>query len=344
MKRIRKLRWGILGAARIARSYTAAIRESCNGELASVAARDPARAQSFAAEHGIPRAAASYEALLEDPRIDAVYIALPNALHAEWSTRALQAGKHVLCEKPLATSAREAEQMREAADASGRVLAEAIMYRLHPVNIEAIRLLRSGTIGELVAADAVFHAPVGADDPIRFSAPLGGGALLDLGVYCVSLLRWASGEEPALVHGARNMHPGGVDSASAGVMHFPSGALGTFACAYGTPFACRYELVGTKGRIVCDGGPLCAWPGGTFTIQHYPDRGDPVVRQIPPADHYRLTAEAFADAAGDVTPMPWNLDESIANLRVLDCLRDRQSRFPQSRPWRARQSPRLRLR
>lgn len=315
------IRWGFLGAARIAKSYTAAIRASRNGELAAIAARDPVRARAFAEEEGIPRVVDSYEDLIADSGVDAVYIALPNALHAEWAIRALRAGKHVLCEKPLATCAEDARRMRDAASEAGRLLAEGIMYRLHPVNETAIGMLRSGRIGSLVAANATFFAPVGEDDPIRFSAELGGGALLDLGFYCVNLLRWAAGCEPVEVHGVQENHPAGVDFWTAGAMRFPSGALGTLTCAYGTPFACRYELVGRTGRIVCDGGPLCAWPGGEFSVEFYPESGEPEVRKIPPANHYQLMAEAFADAALGLAPLPWDLAESIANLGTLDRLR-----------------------
>ncbi len=250
-----KLRWGLLGAARIAKSYTAAIRSSRNGTLTSVAARDPERARGFAKEEGIPQVAASYDELLADPGIDAIYIALPNALHSEWAIRALHAGKHVLCEKPLATSAADAMRMQAASLETGRILAEAAMYRFHPVNTTATDLLRSGRIGDLVSVNATFFAPVGEDDPIRFSPALGGGALLDLGFYCVNLLRWAAGCEPIEIHGVHHNHPGGVDFWSAGAMKFPTGALGTFSCAYGTPFACRYEFLGRGGRIVSDGGP-----------------------------------------------------------------------------------------
>lgn len=316
-----RLRWGFLGAARIAKSYAPAMQASRNGKVCAVAARDADRARRFADEMGIPRALGDYQALLDDPEIDAIYLALPNALHAEWAIRALRSGKHVLCEKPLATSTADAQAMRSASLETGRLLAEAAMYRLHPVNITALELLHSGRIGDLVSADATFFAPVDESDPIRFSPALGGGALLDLGFYCVNLLRWAAGAEPVEARGARTLHPGGVDLWSGGVLRFPSGAVGTFACAYGRPFSCRYELVGRSGRIVCDGGPLCAWPSGEFSVQLFPASGEPEVIKTPPTDHYRLTAAAFADSVLNGANMPWELDESVANLQVLDALR-----------------------
>lgn len=315
------IQWGILGAARIAASYAKAIPQSRNSTVLAVASRDRDKAQVFAEDHGIPRVHGNYEALLADPQLDAVYIALPNALHAEWTLKALAAGKHVLCEKPLAMSAEEGESMRRAAESAGLHLAEGLMYRRHPLNVTALNLLHSGRIGDLVAANATFFAPVGEDDPIRFSVALGGGALLDLGLYCVSLLRWAAGGEPDRIHAVAKRHPQGVDFWSAGALGFPSGAIGTFTCAYGTPFACRYELVGRKGRIVCDGGPLCAWPGGEFAIQIFPESGDPETIEVPPADHYQLMAEEFADVVLGRCGLRWGLDESLANLRVLDALR-----------------------
>lgn len=170
-----------------------------------------------------------------------------------------------------------------------------------------------------MSGDASFFAPVEATDPIRFSRELGGGAMLDLGFYCVSVLRWAAGEEPVCARGCRTLHAGGVDSSAAGILDFPSGFLGTLACGYGATFACRYEFIGTDGRLVCDGGPLCAWPAGTFGISVF--EGDTSLEEtIPPADHYRITAEEFADAVMGRGLLRWGLDESVANLRVLDML------------------------
>ncbi len=315
-----RLRWGFLGAARIAAAYATAIRDSCNGLLGSVAARDPARAAAFARENGFARSHETYAALIEAPEIDAIYIALPNALHVPWALRAIEAGKHVLCEKPLGTNAEDVRLVQERAAASSLSVAEGIMYRRHPLNIRAMEILHSGRIGRLVSGHAAFFAPVGGDDPIRFSKELGGGALLDLGFYCASVLRWAAGEEPDAVHGSHTLHPGGVDTASAGLLQFPSGFLGTFACSYGTPFSCRYEFNGTAGRLVCDGGPLCAWPSGCFRIEVFDQDGTCALEEILPADHYRLMAEEFAAAALGNGDLRWGLDESLANQRVLDQL------------------------
>lgn len=317
----RRLRWGILGAGRIAGTYATAIGASENGEVVAVGSRDRAKAAAFARQHGIATAHGSYGDLLADPGVDAVYVALPNGLHAEWSIRAAAAGKHVLCEKPLAANAAEGAAMKEAFAGRGLLLAEALMYRRHPVNRMAVGLLHEGRIGPLVAMNATFYCGAGGDDAARLSAALAGGALRDIGSYCVSLLRWAARAEPAaaVARGVENV-PGGVDVQMAGVLHFPGGVLGAFGCGYELPFVCRYELIGRDGRIVADGGPLCAWPTGEFTINVWTgDRREDIA--VPPANHYQLMAEEFAAAVLDGRPPAWPIDDALANLAVLDQLR-----------------------
>lgn len=314
------LRWGFLGAARIADRYAVAIPGSNAGRVLSVASRDPARAQAFAAKHGIPRTHESYDALLADPEIDVVYIGLPNSHHAPWSIRALEAGKHVLCEKPLAADAVEARGMQAAAWRTGRVLMEALMYKLHPVNRRTIELLCGGAIGDLLSGHASFYADVPASDPIRLSRELAGGALRDLGSYAVSFLRWAAGKEPlAVAAQAQLVCEGGVDLQSQGLLTFPGGVLGSIGCGFASPFVCSYELIGTKGRLVADNGPLCAWPGGEFSVRHMDLDGKTTDHAVPPADSYSLMAEEFARAVA--SGGTGDIQDAVANLNVLDSLR-----------------------
>lgn len=319
------LRWGFLGAARIATSYAKAITGSGAGSVLAVASRDLVRARTFAGQHGIARPYGDYHALLADPEIDAIYLALPNALHAPWSIRALEAGKHVLCEKPLAANAAEARAMATAAGRAGRVLMEALMFRRHPVNLKTIELLRTGRIGQLVSMQALFHAPVGPDDPIRFSLELAGGSLRDLGSYALSFLRWAADSEPESVTAqAQAVEPGGVDLHAQAILRFPGGVLGSLACGYATPFACRYELIGTTGRLVSESGPLCAWPGGEFQVTLHDAQGETPFA-VAPADAYRLMAEEFARVVQDREAPAWPLADAEANLAALDGLRSSAS-------------------
>ena len=227
-----KVRWGVLSTARIAtEKVIPGIRRSATGEVVAIASRDVGRARAAADELGIPRSHGSYEALLADPAVDAVYVPLPNHLHAEWSIRALEAGKHVLCEKPLALSAADAGRMADAATASGRLLMEAFMYRHHPSWIAVQELVAGGRIGRLQAVDSWFSYFL--DDPanIRNVLEYGGGALYDIGCYSVSLSRLLFGAEPDEVSAAIVRDPvSGVDILTTGHMTFPGG-LASFTCA-----------------------------------------------------------------------------------------------------------------
>ena len=315
----RKLRLGILGAARIAEAYIKAVTDSRNVVVQAVASRSLEKAAAYATKHGIPKAHGSYEALLADPEVDAIYVALPNGLHAEWSIRSAEAGKHVLCEKPLAANAAEGRAMEEAFSKRGLQLSEALMYRRHPLNQKAMALLREGRMGDLVAVHASFFAPVSESDMARHSLELAGGALRDLGSYCVSLARWAAGAEPGQVSAHAVRSPGGADVRTGGSLLFPGGVMATFGCGFGTAFSCMYEFVGTKGRLLADRGSLCAWPGGEFKIQLWSgDNFEEIA--IPPANHYQLMAEEFADAVLQGKPLLFPVSDSIANLEVLDRL------------------------
>lgn len=315
-----KLRWGVLGTAGIAASaYVPAIRASRNGTLHAVASRSLEKASLFAQTHGFARAHGSYEELLADPEVDAVYIPLPNALHAPWAIKAAAAGKPTLVEKPLAGSTREAEAMAAAFKASTLPLCEALMYRLHPLTLEVERRLRAGDIGPLRAVRSSFFADVPDGANIRYQSDLAGGALRDLGCYCVSVIRLMAGQEPDTVEAVADFSASGVDLRLAGILRFPNGIVGDFSCGFGTPFNCSYDLIGEHGRMLVDHGAMVAWPGEAFRIQLWNREGHQVIT-IPAANHYQSMVESFGDCVIKGTPPPVPLEESLNNLRALDRL------------------------
>ena len=246
---MRALRVGILGAARIARLFTDSVRPSKKVVIAALASRDVGRARSFASELAIPRVHATYDALLADPEIDAVYNPLPNNLHAEWSIRAVDAGKHVLCEKPLALSAHEAEAMFAAARSNGVYLVEGYPYRAQPQTIKLRGLLASGAIGRLQLVQTAFGFPMSDLANIRYNRELGGGALMDAGSYPVSLVRMIAGERPLRAMAIAQWAPTGVDRTLAGVLEFPSGLLAQITCSFATARHRHAVIIGDAGMI-----------------------------------------------------------------------------------------------
>jgi predicted dehydrogenase len=244
-----RLRIGILGAARIARLFTDSVRPSKKVAIAALASRDVGRARSFASELGIPRVHATYDALLADPAIDAIYNPLPNNLHAEWSIRATDAGKHVLCEKPLALSAREAEAMFAAARSNGVYLVEGYPYRAQPQTIKLRELLASGAIGKLQLVQASFGFPMSDLTNIRYSRELGGGALMDAGSYPVSVVRMIVGERPLRASAMAQWAPTGVDRTLAGLIEFRGGLLAQISCSFAAARHRHAVIIGEAGMI-----------------------------------------------------------------------------------------------
>lgn len=327
MKRDR-IRWGFLSTAAIGREAMGpAIRQSRNGVLQAVGSRDLVKAEAMAAQLGFARAHGSYEAVLADPEVDAVYIPLPNAMHAEWAMRAADAGKAVLCEKPLAVSAAEAGRMAAHCRERGVLLVESFMFRHHPLTRKAVALVREGRIGRMLAVRSSFFGVEGkpADD-IRFSKALGGGALADLGCYCVAVMRLLVGEEPVEVTAVADYLSSGVDGRLSGVMKFPGGVVGEFGCGLEAPFSCTYEVVGTGGRLLVDHGGMVVWPGGEFVIKLWTKSGYEELK-IAPANHYQLIAEAFAEALLEGRAPEFSAEDAVANLVVMDRLRDQAARW-----------------
>jgi predicted dehydrogenase len=264
------LRWGILGPGRIAPRLVRGIGRSGRSELVAVAGRDAGRAEAFAARHAIPRSFGSYEALLADPDVDVVYVSLPNHLHAEWTVRALEAGKHVLCEKPLALTVAEVDRISAAADGAGRIAVEAFMYLHHPQILRALELAASGALGRLEVVSGTFSFLLSqADDP-RLDPSMGGGSLWDVGCYPVSLARRIAGEEPDAVAAFARFDEHGVDRTFIGQLHFPSGLLAQFDSGFAAADRERVEIVGDEGRLVLD-SPFLPEPDGpppSVTLWH----------------------------------------------------------------------------
>ncbi len=246
--RLAPIRLGVLSTARINELVLPAAQASEDIELTAVASRQLARAQEFATEHGIPRAYGSYEELLADADLDAIYIPLPNHLHAEWSERGLRAGKHVLCEKPLARSRAEAEHAFDVAAESGRILAEGFMYLHHPQTLRIRSLVGSGAIGALRLIRAAQSFTVTAADDVRLSGEMEGGALMDVGCYCVHLARFLAGE-PIRVYGEQRVNDDGVDLTFSGVMRFDADVIAQFDAGLDVPRRDLLELVGAEGTI-----------------------------------------------------------------------------------------------
>ena len=243
------LRIGILSTANIARQFIAGVRPSSTVTVAAVASRDAAKAASFAGETGAPRHYGSYESLLADPDIDAVYNPLPNSLHAEWSIRALEAGKHVLCEKPIAATAAEARTMFAAARRCGLHLVEAYPYRAQPQTLKLKELVESGALGRLQLIQSSMGFTMVSETNIRSSPLLGGGALMDVGVYPVSLARMLSKERPSRVSAVAHWTDSGVDRTLAATIEFPSGLMAQIAGSFATSAFRQALIVGTEGVL-----------------------------------------------------------------------------------------------
>ncbi len=317
------LRWGILSTANIAvRKVIPGMQASPRSEVVAIASREAGRAEAAARALAIPRAHGSYEALLADPDIDAVYIPLPNHLHAEWAIAAARAGKHVLCEKPLAMTAAEAQQIVDAGRDAGIVLMEAFMYRQHPSWVAVRELVASGRIGRLVAVDSWFSYHLQDPTNIRNIREVGGGALYDIGCYSVNLSRMLFGDEPQAVAATIVRDPGsGVDILTSAILTFAAGTA-TFTSATQVEPDQRVSIYGTAGRIEVE-IPFNIppdRPSRVFVIAG----GDPPVApaiealEFAPADPYAVQADRFAEAVLDGAPLPLSGEDSVANMRVIE--------------------------
>jgi xylose dehydrogenase (NAD/NADP) len=307
--------WGIISTADINRKVIPGTKASPKVDLVAVASRDQARAEEYAREWGIERAYGSYEALLADPDIEAVYISLPNAMHCEWSIKAVEAGKHVLCEKPLTRQPDEAEAAFDAADRAGRFLMEAFMYRHNPQTKRLRALIDEGAIGDVRLVRSTFSYSLYDADNIRLRTDVEGGALMDVGCYCVSGSRLAAGTEPLSVYGQAWYGPSGTDWVFTGSMRFPRDVLAIFDCGTALPERDELEVIGSEGSLFLDDPFHCIVP----VIEHR--RFGEVERiEIERADSYRLQLENFSDAIrGKGEPLLGRTD-ALGQARALDAL------------------------
>ena len=316
------IRIGILGAARIApAALIEPAAEIPEVAVVAVAARDPGRARAFAAEHGIPHAAENYAALIARHDVDLVYVALTPVGHAEWSIRALEAGKHVLCEKPLAMNAREAETMVAAAERTGRHMIEAFHYRFHPLFGRVLEIVRGGQLGAVRAIDAVFDARV-ADRPdqIRFDPVLGGGAGMDLGCYPIHWARTLAGEEPEVVWAEAAEGPPGIDMAMSADLNFPNDIAARIGCAMAHDRPERHfsHLIvqGDRGRLTVQ-NPLSPHTGHRLTVESDGNRRSESVDGGTTYAHQ--LAHVIDVLASRTAPVTGSAD-AIANMAVIDAI------------------------
>jgi predicted dehydrogenase len=325
------VRWGVLGCADIAlRRLIPAMQRASGCEVLAIASRDAERAAEAARVLQIPRVYGSYAELLADADVDAVYIPLPNSLHAEWTVRATDAGKHILVEKPMALSVAECERMVAAADAADVYLMEAFMYRFHPQHAYVREMVASGAIGEVRVVRSTFCARMQRPPTdIRYSRALGGGALLDLGVYAIDATRWLLGGEPVTIGGeviydvnagVDDVH--GVDMSAAGVLTFDGGVLASVTCSFQAAGGASYELIGTDGKLTVHQA-FSQPPGRPARVTVESVGAEPLVKEISPEpDQYQVMVGAFAAAIRDGTPPPFAPDSGIGNIRVIQALQN----------------------
>ncbi|HEX9036571.1 MAG TPA: Gfo/Idh/MocA family oxidoreductase [Ktedonobacterales bacterium] len=311
--------WGVLGAGYIARAaMVPALLSLENARLMAVASQDPARGAALAAAHGIPRVYGDYQALLDAPDIQCVYIALANHQHREWVERAAAAGKHILCEKPLGRDTAEAAAMRATCEAAGVGLMEALMYRFHPRIARALEILQSGAIGEPLEVEAAFNFTITDLANYRLDPALGGGALLDVGGYSISAARFFLGEQPLSVRATGRYAPSGADLAISALLDHASGRTARITAAFDTAEYQRVTVIGSSGALELP-----------YTFTAWKDDDAPILLRhgkrvttdsTYTADPYALMADAFGRAVTAGAPVPYSMDEAMTTARTLDAL------------------------
>jgi xylose dehydrogenase (NAD/NADP) len=319
--------WGVISGAQIGLSTVIpAIQASENGRVVAIGTRHPDAVRERAAKLGVTRVYDSYEAVLDDPEVTAVYNPLPNALHAQWTMRAAERSKHVLCEKPLALTVDEAEQMIEACRRAGVRLMEAFMYRLHPQHARARQLIAEGALGpvRLIRSAFTFHINRADRGNIRLSRELWGGSLMDVGCYCVNSSRWYMGAEPTAVLASADVSEEfGVDTTLAAILEFPEGdgrlpGRSQFVCSLDMTSQPQLEIVGERGRLEI---PQAFIPGtGEVRLRLFRG-GNAEEIVVPGADQYRMEVEQFAGSILRDEPVPLPTSDAVANTRVIEALR-----------------------
>lgn len=320
----KKVKWGVLGAASIAtRKVIPGMQKGTWSEITAIASRELQKAKNAAHELGIPKFYGSYEELLADPDIEAIYNPLPNHLHVPWSIRAAEAGKHVLCEKPIGLNAAEAFELLRVRDRTGVKIGEAFMVKTHPQWLRVRELALSAKIGQLKAIITAFSYYNRDPENVRHRPEWGGGGLLDIGSYPITLSRWLFGEEPQRVSGALELDPDfGTDRLASGVMEFPSGQS-VFACGTQTNYFQRMEILGTTGRLAVE-IPFNA-PNDRSTHITVADGmaiygGKVEIEEIAACDQYTIQGDAFSRAILENTQVPVPLEDALGNMKVIDAI------------------------
>ena len=321
-----QIAWGILGNATIARCcIIPALHKSRNGVLRALATRTPAAAMVLCKNNEIGRLYGSYDELLRDPDIDAIYNPLPNHLHHSFTRKALREGKHVLCEKPLACCAREAAEMAETADRKGLLLMESWSYRFHPRTLLIRQMIKDGAIGtpSLIRTAFCFHLDehhFSSRDMFRLNPEMGGGALLDVGCYGVSLARWLLDLNPLEVQAQSVYHQTGVDIHTVGSIRFPGDVLATFEASFVTALQQTYTVVGSDGVIELPHDAFIPRENeACFTLRGMQEETG-ARHQVAGTDAYQLMVEHFSDAVMGKIPLAFQPAESVRNMQVLDAL------------------------
>ena len=327
-----KLRFGILGTGNIARQFADGMRGAEQSIVVAAGSRAQQTAQSFTEQYAIPTAHGSYDALIKDESVDAVYVSLPNSMHKEWTIRALEAGKHVLCEKPLAGNLKDAIEMFDTARRCGRLLVEAFMYRSHPLTHKVLEQVQGGAIGKIKLIRTSFcFSTRKIDGNTRFSPELAGGAIMDIGCYCVDFAQLMAGETPRAVKCIGNIHPTGVDEYAAGTLTFDSGVVSLFSCGMTVQADNAALICGDKGylRVPVPWKPPVK--GAVFEIDGLPapkqdksDRPVPqkqVVRVDAHGTLYGMEADDFAQAVHGQKKPAVTEEQSLLVMRMLDQMR-----------------------
>ena len=309
------LRLGLLSTANINRRILAAAASGGGVSVVAVGSRDLERAEAYARDHGLERAHGSYDALLADEEVDAVYVSLPNGLHHEWTLRALRAGKHVLCEKPYSRHPAEVEEAFALAEGSGLVLTEAFMYRHHPQTDLVAGLVRDGAIGRPRLLRAAFSFVLPSLEDVRADPALDGGSLMDLGCYCVSAIRLLGGE-PESVVGEQVLGPTGVDMSFEGELQLPGGAVGSFRCSFLDPQHQALEVVGEEGTLRVQAPWRVDW-GGDVLVER---DGEATPVDVPEAGLYEAELANLAGAAAGVVEPLLGREDALGQARAIDAL------------------------
>ncbi len=314
---MRKVRWGVLGCAAFAHDTAIpAMQRATNVELTGIASRSRDKAEAFAAEFGFARSFGSYEDMLADPEIEAVYNPLPNGMHPEWTIKAALAGKHSLVEKPFATSLSEAEAVSAAVTQCGVKVMEAFMWRFHPMHLRVRHLIRDGAIGPVRFVRTAFTFMIQRATNVRLNKDLAGGGLMDVGCYCVSEARFLFDAEPLRVFARADYDPEyHVDMLACGVLEFPQGRA-TFDTGFELPYRCDYEVVGSKGRIVC---PNAILPGESAEIIIDRD-GDITNESFPGVNHWSLEFEHLSRCIIEDTALAYDTLDAVKQQRVIDAI------------------------